>query len=419
MKILHTADWHLGNTFHGHTRTEEHRHFFDWLLSIIRDRQPDALLITGDVFDSANPSAQAEELLYNFLVSATTLLPGLQIVLTAGNHDSAGRIEAPAALLKTHNVYVRGTIHYTDDEEPDFEHYILPLSERGSHEACCVCFALPFLRCGDYPTGMTPEEGMEYYFKKLQKTLKKTDFKKLPIIVAAHFYAAQADICQDEHSERLVIGGQDCIDPAVLGEKISYTALGHIHKAQQIHAGHNIYYAGSPLPMSFSEIHYQQGINEIELDEDGDCQVTRLPYRPLRRLICIPSQGKAGTANEVFNEIAELDKRHKGDDGNYWPYLEVRIEELQPEPTLLHDVMEALSDCAVHFCRMVRVNHSLSLTENNDSTTLTSETLHSINPLQMARRYFDARYGNDMPQELIDRFKLAEEAAQNTFEAEN
>ena len=419
MKILHTADWHLGNTFHGHTRTEEHRHFFDWLLNIIRERQPDALLITGDVFDSANPSAQAEELLYNFLLSATTLLPGLQIVLTAGNHDSAGRIEAPAALLKTHNVYVRGTIHYTDEDEPDFEHYILPLSERGNSEARCVCFAVPFLRCGDYPAGMTPEEGMEYYFKKMQKIFRKSEFKKLPVIAAAHFYAAEAEICEEEHSERLVIGGQDCINPAVLGDRISYTALGHIHKPQQVHEGRNVYYAGSPLPMSFSEIHYQQGVNEVELYEDGDCEVTRLTYHPLRRLQCIPAQGKAGTADEVFHEISELPRRKKGDDGNDWPYLEVRIEELQPEPTLLHDVMEALGDCAVHFCRMVRVNRGRTHADDSENEALTAETLHCVSPLQMARRFFDTRYGNDMPQELIDRFKQAEEAAQTEFYAED
>lgn len=419
MKILHTADWHLGNTFHGHTRTEEHRHFFDWLLTILRDRQPDALLITGDVFDSANPSAQAEELLYTFLLRATTLLPGLQIVLTAGNHDSAGRIEAPAALLKTHNVYVRGTIHYTEDDEPDFEHYILPLSERGDDEAKCVCFALPFLRCGDYPSGMTPEEGMEYYFKKLQKTLKKTDFKKLPVIAAAHFYAAQAEICEEEHSERLVIGGQDCIDPAVLGDRISYTALGHIHKAQQVRSSRPVYYAGSPLPMSFSEIRYQQGVYEIELDEDGDCEMIRLVYNPLRRLQCIPAAGQAGTVDEVFREIEELPKRRKGDDGYNWPYLEIRIEELQPEPTLLHEVMEALSDCAVHFCRMVRVNRNRTQDAGESQENLTAETLHSISPLQMARRFFDTRYGNDMPQELIDRFKMAEEAAMSEFSSED
>ena len=79
MKILHTADWHLGNTFHGHNRLLEHRHFLAWLLNVLKEQQPDAMIISGDVFDSANPSAAAEELLYDFLLKATLAVPGLPI----------------------------------------------------------------------------------------------------------------------------------------------------------------------------------------------------------------------------------------------------------------------------------------------------------------------------------------------------
>ena len=97
MKILHTADWHLGNNFHGYDRTDEHRHFLRWLLEVMEEKQPDVLIVAGDVFDTANPSARAEELLYDFLLRATQTVRGLQIVLIAGNHDSAGRLEAPAS----------------------------------------------------------------------------------------------------------------------------------------------------------------------------------------------------------------------------------------------------------------------------------------------------------------------------------
>ena len=172
MKILHTADWHLGNTFHAHSRLNEHKHFLRWLLGVLKERQPDALLITGDVFDSPNPSAAAEELLYDFLLRATLTVPGLQVVMTAGNHDSAGRLEAPAPLLKTHNIYVRGTMHYTPQGEPDFDYYLLPLAERATGQAACVCMAVPYLRSADYPMGMTPEQGLRYVFGELHKHLR-------------------------------------------------------------------------------------------------------------------------------------------------------------------------------------------------------------------------------------------------------
>ena len=110
MKIIHTADWHLGNVFHGHSRQEEHAHFLAWLLNVVRQRRPDALILSGDIFDSPNPPASAERRLYDFLTDVTTAVEGLQVVITAGNHDSGQRLEAPAELLRRSNVYVRGII---------------------------------------------------------------------------------------------------------------------------------------------------------------------------------------------------------------------------------------------------------------------------------------------------------------------
>lgn len=400
--------------FHGHSRYAEHEHFLNSLLNTLRENQPDVLLITGDIYDSANPSAQAEKLLYNFLLQATTAVPGLQVVLTAGNHDSAGRLEAPAALLKQHNIYVRGTIALDDEAKPDFDHYLLPLSSRHNTEAECVCFALPYLRSGDYPSGLTPEEGLSYYFENMHKRLKKSDFKGLPVVVAAHFYAAGAEICENEHSERLVVGGQDCVRADVVGREVSYTALGHIHKAQPIAGRQTAYYAGSALPMSFAEINYSHGAMCIELDSNGKADVRRLTYNPLRSLRCIPAdKGRAASVAEVMNEIAQLPERGKRDDGSNWPYLEIRIEEKQPEPSLMHDVMEALADKAVLFCRMVRVRPTVDEAQNQAAMGLSAEALQSVSPLKAAHDHFRARYGEEMPEALVTRFKQAEETALN------
>lgn len=419
MKILHTADWHLGNTFHGHSRLDEHRHFLKWLLQTLREKQPDALLVTGDVFDSANPSAAAEELLYDFLLRATLEVPGLQIVLTAGNHDSAGRLEAPAALLKTHNIYVRGTIHYTKKGEPDFDYYLLPLADRQTGQASCVCMALPYLRGGDYPAGMTPEEGLRFFFSQLHARLRKSNYKGLPIVVAAHFYAAGADICKDEHSERLVVGGQDCVEADVVGQNVSYAALGHIHKAQQVRGGEATYYAGSALPMSFSELNYKHGVQFVDIDPQGEALVEFVEYAPLRGLVTIPAKGRAVSAEALFDCINSLPKRDKKNtDSLTWPYLEIHVEEAQPQPTLMHDVMEALQDRAVHFCRMLRVRPENKKADSaNDVDTPSADTLANINPLELARRNFEARFNSEMPEELVTRFKQAEAETKNNMNA--
>ena len=409
MKIIHTADWHLGNNFHGHDRIGEHRHFLNWLLHTLDEQKPDALLITGDVFDTSNPSAAAEELLYDFLLRATTIVPGLQVVITAGNHDSGGRLEAPASLLKMHNVYVRGLVHRKDDDTPDFDYYLLPLASRTSGEAECVCMAVPFLRGGDYPSGITPEEGLDYFFHHLHKAYAKSEFRGLPVIVAAHFYAAGADVCESEHSERLVVGGQDCVDAQVVGDGVAYTALGHIHKYQEVKGNGPTYYAGSALPMSFSEKNYDHGVQMVELDASGHAAVSRLTYEPLRGLCSIPQEGGAASAAEVLDSIARLPKRKSSDDGTDWPYLEIRVEERRPEPTLMHDVAEALQDRAVHFCRMVRVVPERDAQKEKESSELENEQLQHLTPLELARRVYDSRFHCEMPQELVERFKKAEQ----------
>lgn len=404
MKILHTADWHLGNTFHGHDRTAEHRHFLNFLTDTLRIRQPDALFVAGDVFDSSNPSAAAEELFYDFLKRATEEVPGLQVVVTAGNHDSAGRIEAPASLLKLHNIYVRGTLRHDEQGEPDFGHYVLPLSGRTDREAVCVCLALPYLRPADYPAGMSAAEGLRYWFDGLSRNLAHSDFSGLPVVACAHYYAAGASVEAEEHSERLVVGGQDCVPADVSGKSVAYTALGHIHRMQQVESGRNVWYAGSALPMSFSERHYRHGVLWTELDEEsGEVSVERIAYEPLCRLLSIPSKG-AATPSEVLDELSALPRREKNDDGSRWPYIEIKVEERQPEPSLMHDVAVLLEEKAVRFCRMVRV---IPGAETARTDTESPDTLRRLSPMEMAHRVFDARYHSPMPPELEERFSIA------------
>ena len=108
MRLLHTSDWHLGQTLHDFDRGDEHQRFLNWLLDALEAEQIDALLIAGDIFDNPNPSADAQKQFYHFLTEAKRRMPHLDIVIIAGNHDSAGRLEAPASLLQVLGVTVVG-----------------------------------------------------------------------------------------------------------------------------------------------------------------------------------------------------------------------------------------------------------------------------------------------------------------------
>jgi len=406
MKIIHTADWHLGNVFHGHSRGEEHRYFLSWLVSVIKERQPDVLIVAGDVFDTPNPSAEAEELYYNFLTEAQQALPDLQMVITAGNHDSAGRLDAPASLLRHHQIYVRGAVPLTEKGLPDFNQLILPLAPRGREEAESVVFAVPYLRGADYPLGLSPEEGLSYYYKELHTCLRKSAFRGLPIIAVSHFYARGASIAA-EHSERLIIGGQEQVDAAVVGKGVAYTALGHLHRAQQVAGNGNTFYSGSALPMSFSERTYQHGVNFIELT-DGEAKVERIAYTPLRRLISIPAQGEAIPAAGLPDALASLPARSEKIPEATWPYLEIRVLEKQPEPELIHQVMDLLAERAVCLCRITRQRGEDATGEPSGQAT---DSLQAIEPLRLARAFFAKRFGEEMPAPLVERFQKAEQEA--------
>ena len=156
LKLIHTADWHLGQTFFGYDREAEHDAFLGFLTNLLVERQTDVLLIAGDVFDVTNPSAGAQRRFYRFLKEANRRNPGLQIVIIAGNHDSAIRLEAPNPLLEELNTSIVGIVGRTDSGEIDLGSLVVPLRNRaGEREA--LCLAVPFLRQGDYPAASEGE----------------------------------------------------------------------------------------------------------------------------------------------------------------------------------------------------------------------------------------------------------------------
>ena len=164
MKILHTSDWHLGSSLYGHKRYEEFEAFLIWLARLIQKEQINVLLVAGDIFDTSTPSNRSQELYYQFL-NIVTAIPGLQVIITAGNHDSPSLINAPQQLLKHLHIHVFGSI----PENPEKE--ILVINDEQGRPSLIVC-AVPYLRDRDIRLS-EPGESIEDKTRKLEKGVQE------------------------------------------------------------------------------------------------------------------------------------------------------------------------------------------------------------------------------------------------------
>lgn len=414
MKLIHTADWHLGDNFHGFDRGAEHQHFLNWLQQVVNDEQPDALLVAGDVFDNANPSAQAEELLYAFLADITRKNPKLKIIITAGNHDSGRRLQAPASLLRNFNVEVRGVVEYDEKNRPLLDKLIIPISTDETDDATidALILAVPYLRAGDYSNAEGTSKGIRDFINQLARAARKKYGKHIPLVLMAHLYAAGSEIALDEHSERLVIGGEDCVDITGLDNEAAYVALGHIHKAQQVGGQDRMaFYAGSPIPMSFAEIDYQHSVNKVFIGPTGGIMIDQIVYNPPRQLVTIPRHG-AGSLELVLKEIAKLPSRKKIP-AEQWPYVEIKLNEKQPNPATQNEIISALAEKAACLCRLQRIAPTTdSRTTGRRLNSL--DQLRNISPLDIALDAFTQATGDEMDDELISRFNtIAHKAMHN------
>lgn len=402
IRILHTADWHLGQTFFGYDRTQEHEHFLDWLAGVLTKNKIDVLIVAGDVFDVSNPSAASQRMFYRFIHRVTTENPRLQLVVVAGNHDSAARLESPLPLLQEMRTEIKGIVR-KQNGKIDYEHLLVEL-KNAAGEVEALCLAVPFLRQGDYPVveteGNPYAEGVkELYARLLKYALKKrTDGQAL--VAVGHLLATGSEIVEKDHSERIIIGGLESVSPESFPEQIVYTALGHIHKAQRVSGRENIRYAGSPLPMSFAEKHYHHGVVKVTLDEGWAVEIEKLEYTPLVRLLSIPAT-EAAAPDEVLDELRGLELP----EDEPMPYLEVKVKLSEPEPMLRQQVEEILEGKPVRLARIVSF-YRQAAEGSVEEETLTAG-LQEMNPLQIVKATFENSYQTEMPEELVNLFQEA------------
>ena len=301
----------MGQTFFGYDRAKEQHAFLDWLSAEIERNNIDVLIIAGDVFDVSNPSAASQRMYYEFINRVTAQNPKLQLVIVAGNHDSAARLEAPLPLLQTMRTEVRGVVRKLPDGTIDYDNLIIELKNRND-EIELLCMAVPYLRQGDYPAvetdGNSYTKGVQELYAQLLSRVWARRKNNQSIVAIGHLQATGSEIAEKDYSERTVIGGLECVSPDAFSEKIAYTALGHIHKPQRISGRENVRYSGSPIPMSFAEKSYHHGVVMVTFDEGEAVEIQKIEYPRLIPLVSVPADGKATSKEKIMKlEFIQLE----------------------------------------------------------------------------------------------------------------
>ena len=262
MKILHTADWHIGQRLHERQRTDEHEQFLNWLLRKIQEYQVELLLVSGDIFDTALPSSESTNLYYQFLYRLYNET-NAYAVITTGNHDSPRHLEAPREFLKMGRIYVVGLA-----DEPNNCVVTLP-----SDKPRVAVAAVPFLSESDlrhlsYETEVDRNERYREWFKTFYADCVAAMPAELPKILMGHLFVQGGKIGDSERNVQ--IGGATATHASDFPQNVSYVALGHLHRPQTIKGtDYPVRYSGSPIPLRFNETDYRKKVYLLELSDDG------------------------------------------------------------------------------------------------------------------------------------------------------
>jgi len=387
MKILHTADWHLGQKLCDRDQREAHEFFLKQLLDILRERSVDVLLISGDVFDVGNPPNYALRQYYRFLTEAKAVCP--HIIITGGNHDSVSTLNAPRELLSALNVDIVG------GAERDLKDECI-LVRNAAGEVIGVVGAVPFLRDRDIRKSVAGEsyvdkvkrikEGIRRHYAGVWAHMRPWHEQGLPSVMMGHLLVLNASHSDSE--KEIHIGNLGQVGIHIFPAECSYVALGHIHRPQRIGGQNNIRYSGSPIPLSFSEVKDQKQVVYVEFEGVVAKKIEPIMLKPYRKLIRFK-----GRPEELEKRILGWD--YPVDCAEAW--LEIQVELDSYRPNMMGEVytwLEGKNADVLH----VKTHY---LRERVSLDKQVKERLEELNPIDV----FEKRCASDQIDQDSEAYK--------------
>lgn len=399
VRVLHTSDWHLGRTLHGHARAPEHQAFLDELVELCDS--VDLVLISGDVFETANPPIEAEELFFDAL--ARLGAGGSRaVVVIAGNHDSPDRLKAAAPLASRHGVWIIGrpadAAHTGPVELPGGVRLVhtapssvtldLPVRATGEHQRAVVS-ALP------YPSEarlrqllslrLEEQDRQRAYSRRVGAAFQQLAEHYTPGAVHLAMSHLAVRSCMPRSSERVLVGGAYQIEGSALPSAAQYVALGHLHLPQEVPDAPAVArYAGAPLAMRFSERDDPRVHTLVDVEPGQAPEITLEPVRAGRDLVV----WEAASLEEVHHGIAE--GLHEG------AFIDLRV---QVEAHLTHAELASLKALPRDIVAVRAV-----LPESSVTPILAPERRRELPVQDLFRAFYRDQTGDEPSAELVDLF---------------
>ena len=377
-KLIHTSDWHLGQNFYGYDRSEEQRDFLRQLAAIVAQEQPDALLVSGDIYHTAAPSSAAVSMYVEGMLDIHKACPDMAIVVIAGNHDSASRLESDSLLWRLAGVRVLGGIARDSQGLADLQRHIIPVTDKG------IIAAVPYAHRNSFPKVSDEDiesgERQRAYFEALLEHVNAGNPDALPVVLMAHLAVNNSDFTGHDRNMTM-----ECVEIDTLGQGYDYAALGHIHRPQQV--SDHARYCGTPVPVSFDE-QCEHSVSIVTIEAHGALpQVTTTAIKNIKPLHTIPAKDPV----DLETALALVEEQ-RNDVKNAYIRLNVAVEHYLPNGAQ-ERAAKAVNAQQGRFCEIKKTALN---TATGPSRQMTVEEFNRKQPIEVANQYYLEKIGRAM-----------------------
>lgn len=358
MKLIHLSDLHIGKRVNEFSMLEDQKYILKVILNIIDDEKPEGVLIAGDVYDKTVPSAEAVQLLDDFICRLAQR--GLPTYIISGNHDSAERLSFGSRLMDISGIHL----------SPVYNGSVTPLTLEDEYGRVNI-YMLPFLK----PINVRrffPDSEIESYTDAIKTAVDsmEIDTRERNVLITHQFVTGASR----SESEELSVGGSDNVDSGVF-DGFDYVALGHIHSPQKM-SREAVRYCGTPLKYSFSEASHKKSVTVVELHEKGKVEIRTVPLIPKRDM------------REIKGRYEDIVLRENYEGTNTDDYMHVTLTDEEDIP----DVMNRLR---VIYPNIMKLDYDNKRTRNAASCEM-AENAERKSPLTLFSEFYEDKNGQPM-----------------------